>query len=67
MKGRCSLGLKSTSLSPAVTLLKNENKGRPFMTRKERAGQAASPAEGLRWAWTVCKRMAWVSLPKVHR
>lgn len=36
------------------------------MTRKERAGQAASPAEGVRWAWIVYKRMAWVSLPKVH-
>ena len=67
MKGRCSLGLKSTSLSPAVTLLKNENKGRPFITRKERAGQAASPAEELGWAWIACEGHSLDLLPKVHR
>lgn len=59
MKGRCSLGLKSTSLSPAVTLFKNENKGRSFMMRKEKAGLAVSPAEGLGWAWIVCKGHSW--------
>lgn len=47
MKGRCSLGLKSTSLSPSVTLLKTKNKGRPFMVTKKRQGQAAFPAEGV--------------------
>lgn len=68
MKGRCSLGLKSTSLSPSVTLLKTKNKGRPFMVTKKRQGQAAFPAEGVGVRSGVrLKGMDWISLPKVHR